>query len=93
MQFSAHASFYSSDKRDPKTLFTSVRANVNIRIDNSEIRWCLHHLYQKATAEVKEFQKPNKIARTMVEKQGILYNRSRLMDRQRFAQWWVAGHP
>ena len=80
MQFSAHASFYSSDNGDPKTLFASIRANVNIRIDNSEIQWCLHHLYQKATAEVKEFQKPEKIARTRVE------NRSRLMDGQRFAQ-------
>ena len=35
MQFSAHTSFYSSDNGDPKTHFASVRANVNIRIDNS----------------------------------------------------------
>mgnify|MGYP007023077160 FL=1 len=76
MQFSAHASIQAR----------SFDASICIRISNDEIQWSLHHLYYKATAEIKEFHKPDKILRTMVEKQGILYNRSRLMDGQRFAQ-------
>ena len=87
MQFCAHASLYSTDMRGKKPQFSAfIRPGVRIRILNSEIQWSLHYLYKKATAEIKEFHKPEKIARTMVEKHGILYNHSRIMDGQRFAQ-------
>ena len=79
MQFSAHASFYSSDHEEPKSNFSSLRANVKIRIDNTEIQLSVHYLYKSATAEAKNFVKSEKIARTMLEKGDILYNQSCIM--------------
>ena len=73
MQFSATASFYYSDHEEPNCNFSSPRANVKIRLDNTEIQLSLHYLYKSDTAEVKKFVKSDKIARTMVEKGGILY--------------------
>ena len=65
-------SSYSSDHKEHKSNFSSLRPNVKIRIDNTEIQLSLHYLYKSATSEAKKFVKSEKIARTMVEKGGIL---------------------
>ena len=43
----------------------------------------LEHLFKKATAEVKAFHKPEFLKKIAVEKDGILYSKSRILDGQR----------
>ena len=73
MQFSAHASFYSSDHKAPKSNFSSLRANAKIRISESP-------LPSQKCCQVREDCQDN------VGKGDILYNLSCIMDSQRFDQ-------
>jgi hypothetical protein len=82
----SHASFYSSDHKEPKSNLSSLRANVKIRLDNTEIQLSLHYLCKSDTEEVNKFVKCEKIARMMVKKGGILYNKSCIMNSQSFAK-------
>jgi hypothetical protein len=58
--------------------------NVAVNIDEKNISDALEYWYKKGSLEVKHFNKPELIARIAVEKDGILFSRSRILDGQRF---------
>ena len=64
------------------------KGKIYIDLSCEEISWALEFLFKKATEEVKKFNKADFIAKIAVEKNGILYCKSRILDCQRFE---VAG--
>ena len=63
---------------------TSFMGNAELDIDDEDISLALGYWYQKGSKEVTEFNKKELLSRISVEKNGILYCRSRIMDGQRF---------
>ena len=61
-----------------------VVADVCSEISDDDVSNALAYWYRKGSEEVKKFNKPEHIARIAVEKDGILYSRSRIMDGHRF---------
>ena len=61
-----------------------VVADVCSEISDDDVSNALAYWYRKGSEEVKKFNKPEHIARIAVEKDGILYSRSRIMDDHRF---------
>ena len=59
---------------------------VHLRLSDDDVQDALGYLYGKATAEVLEFNKKDLIEKTTVEKNGILYHKSRILEGQRFGQ-------
>ena len=53
-------------------------------INEEDISRSLTYWFQKGTSEVKQFNKKEVIAKLAVEKKGILFSRSRILDGQRF---------
>ena len=66
--------------RDPGRKF---RGNHHIFVTDSDMSMALEYLYRKATDEVLEFNKPELVKKISVEKDGILYSKSRILDGQR----------
>ena len=59
-----------------------------VLLTDDEISWSLNYLFMKGSEEVKQFQKPDFIKKISVEKNGVLFAKSRILDGQRFE---VAG--
>ena len=55
-----------------------------LSITDEDISRAMEYWYRKGTAEVKEFNKQELLSKIAVEKDGILFSRSRIMDGQRF---------
>ena len=53
-------------------------------INNEDISDALNYWFKKGSQEVKHFNKKDMIDKIAVEKQGILFSRSRILDGQRF---------
>ena len=53
-------------------------------INNEDISDALNYWFKKGTEEVKHFNKKEMIVKIAVEKKGILFSRSRILDGQRF---------
>ena len=66
--------------RDPGLKF---RGKHHIVLTDSDMSKALEYLYRKATAEVKEFNKSEFVKKIAVEKDDILYSKSRILDGQR----------
>ena len=60
-------------------------------ITDDDVNKALAYWYKKGSAEVKRFNKKEHIAKIAVEKDGILFSRSRIMDGHRFIV--AAGFP
>ena len=60
--------------------------SVTVRVSDIDVSRALVYWYSKATEEVKHFNKAEYVQRVGVEKEGILFCRSRIMDGQRFLQ-------
>ena len=54
-----------------------------VEIGDEEVSKSLEYFFKKATVEVKLFQKPEFIKKVAIEKDGILFNKSRILDGQR----------
>ena len=80
-----HRVYMSFGCKNPKKNFTG---KYHVLITDDDISRALFYLFSKASAEVKEFNKPEFVKRISVERNGILYSRNRLLDGQRFK---VAG--
>ena len=66
--------------KDPLRKF---RGDVHVVLTDSELSQSLEHLFTIATNEIKEFCKKESINKEAIEKDGILFCRSRLLDGQR----------
>ena len=55
-----------------------------LSISDADISRAMEYWYRKGTAEVKEFNSKELLSKIAVEKDGILFSRSRIMDGQRF---------
>ena len=60
----------------------------HVDLDKQDISWALEFLFKKGSEEVKKFNKADFIAKIAVEKDGILFCKTRILDCQRFQ---VAG--
>ena len=60
------------------------KGDVDFQLNETDISRALEYWFKKATSEVKEFNKKETVERIGVEKDGILYCKSRIMDGQRF---------
>ena len=56
----------------------------HVLITDENVNDSLTYLFQKGTAEVKKFVKPDTIRKIAVEKNGILFSKSRILDGYRF---------
>ena len=63
---------------------TNFIGDAELGIDDEDISMALEYWYKKGSKEVVQFNKKEMVARVAVEKNGILYCRSRIMDGQRF---------
>ena len=98
MQWAAHASYYRKDeaicslaegshgKAEGPCSQKDCGFLSCLGIRDRDIQQALHYLYKTATAEVREFVKPEKINKNMFEKGGILFHRSRIIDGHRYTQ-------
>ena len=68
-----------------------LESDICSQISDEDVSNTLGYWYKKGSDEVKKFNKPEYIDRIAVEKDGILYSRSRIMDGQRFIM--AAGLP
>ena len=59
------------------------KGDYHIVLRDREISKALEYLFTKASAEVKEFNKSEFVKKIAVEKDGILYSKSRIIDGQR----------
>ena len=59
-------------------------ADVCSEITDDDVKRALTYWYKKRSEEVKRFNKKDHIAKIAVEKNGILFSRSRIMDGHRF---------
>ena len=66
--------------KDPGPKF---RGDFHVMITDDDQSRALEHLFKKATTEVKAFHKPEFLKKIAVEKDGILYSKSRILDGQR----------
>ena len=57
-----------------------------LTLSDEDISDALYYLFSTAAKEVKEFTKPEIIKKIAVEKDGVLYSKSRIMEGQRFTQ-------
>ena len=55
-----------------------------VTLSDKDVTRALVHWYSKATVEVKKFIKPATLSKIAVEKDGILFCRTRILDSQRF---------
>ena len=62
----------------------NVKGDAQVDLKDEDIAKALEYWYKKGSAEVQEFNKKELVSRISVEKQGILYCKSRIMDGQRF---------
>ena len=53
-------------------------------LNDDDISLALEYWYKKGTHEVKQFNKPELVSRIGVERNGILFSRSRILEGQRF---------
>ena len=58
--------------------------DAELDIDDEDISLALEYWYKKGSKEVVQFNKKEMVAKVAVEKESILYCRSRIMDGQRF---------
>ena len=58
--------------------------DVSSELTEEDVSNALAYWYKKGSQEVKSFNKPELIARIAIERDGILYSRSRIMDGHRF---------
>ena len=64
-----------------------VRDNkVKVVLTEDDVQRAMLYWYQKASEEVKHFVKKETVQKIAVEKEGILFNRSRILDGQRLIQ-------
>ena len=70
----------STGVRDPGIKF---HGENHILVSDSDVSKALEYLFVKASAEVKEFNKEDLVKKIAVEKNGILYSKSRILDGQR----------
>ena len=63
---------------------TSFIGDAELDIDDEDISLALEYWYKKGSKEVVQFNKKEMVAKVAVEKESILYCRSRIMDGQRF---------
>ena len=63
---------------------SNIKGDVQVDLEDEDIARALEYWYKKGSAEVQEFNKKELVSRISVEKHGILYCRSRIMDGQRF---------
>ena len=59
-------------------------ADAILSITDDEMSRAMEYWYRKGTAEVKEFNNKELLSKISIEKDGILFSRSRIMDGQRF---------
>lgn len=59
---------------------------VKVVLEEDDVQRAMLYWYQKASAEVKQFVKKETVEKIAVEKEGILFNRSRILDGQRLIQ-------
>ena len=64
----------------------STKDKMAIKLEEQDLQDALKYLYKTATKEVKFFNNSDKISKTMVEKNGILFLKSRISEGQRFVQ-------
>ena len=57
---------------------------VFVDLTDDDISLALEYWYKKGTLEVKQFNKSELVSRVAVERNGILFSRSRIMEGQRF---------
>ena len=62
----------------------NIKGDAQVDLNDEDIAKALEYWYKKGSAEVQEFNKKELVSRISVEKQGILYCKSRIMDGQRF---------
>ena len=69
--------------KDPSMKFTGKK---HVLISSDDISRALGYLFSKASAEVKHFNKSEFLKKIAIERNGILFSRSRLLDGQRFQE-------
>ena len=84
MQLAAHASHYK--KHDATCSQKNCGPLSCPRIRDTDIQQALHYLCKTATAEVREFVKPEKINKNKFGKDGILFHLSRIIDGHIYTQ-------
>ena len=60
------------------------RGNFHVNLTDDDVSRSLEYLYRKGSAEVLEFNKTEFVNRISVEKDGLLFCKSRILDGQRF---------
>ena len=63
---------------------TRSSGDVFVNLTDDDISLALNYWYKKGTAEVKQFNKSELVSRIAVERNGILFSRSRILEGQRF---------
>ena len=56
----------------------------HVELENDDISWALQYLFEKGSEEVKQFYSKEFVKKISIEKSGILYAKSRILDTQRF---------
>ena len=54
-----------------------------VGLSKSDISWALEFLYKKGTEEVKKFNKPEFVKKITIERDGVLFSKSRILEGQR----------
>ena len=60
------------------------KGKYHVMITDDDVSRSLEYLYKKGTQEVLNFNKPELVKKISIEKNGILYSKSRILDCQRF---------
>ena len=67
-----------------KTIGMQFKGKYHVKITDDDVSRSLAYLYKKGSEEVKKFNKMEFIKKIAVEKNGVLFSKSRILDSQRF---------
>ena len=67
-----------------KIIGRQFRGNYHVNITDDDVSRSLKYLFKKSSDEVKKFNKAELVKKVSIEKNGLLYSKSRILDIQRF---------
>ena len=67
-----------------KIIGRQFRGNYHINLTDDDVSRSLKYLFKKSSDEVKKFNKAELVKKVSIEKNGLLYSKSRILDIQRF---------
>ena len=69
--------------KDPGMKF---RGDCHVLVTDDDVAKSLEYLFKKGAEEVKKFNKPEFVKRVSINRNGILYSKTRILDNQRFQE-------